>query len=109
VTSAAPEAIVEATGDAAAILDATRRVADSGLVVVAGETLHSLPMNFYPDVHFRGLSLLGVSPPLEEADAIFGRTRVDALVIEWSRASLVRVKTGDPLPLNAPWFVLSGS
>jgi hypothetical protein len=107
-TSEAPRAIVEATGGTAAILDATRRVADSGLVVLAGETFDRVPMNLYPDVHVRGLTLLGVSPPLEEADATFGRTRVDGRVLEWSRASLVRVQKGDSLPLDAPWFVLSG-
>jgi hypothetical protein len=107
--SEVPRAIVELTGDAAAILDATRRVADSGLVVLAGETLDSVPMNLYPDVHVRGLTLVGISAPLEAADALFGRTRVDDRVIDWSRASLVRVRTGDSLPLGAPWFVLSSS
>ena len=102
-----PRAIVETTGDPAAILDATRRVANLGVVVLVGETLDSVQMNLYSDVHVRGLTLLGVSPPLDSTE-VFGRVPVDDRVIQWCRARLVRVQTGVSLAPDAPWFVLPG-
>ena len=70
--------IVETTGDPGTILDAIRRVADLGIVVLVGETLSRRfrikPLSGRPCA---GLTLLGVSPPLQSADAAFGKTRVD--------------------------------
>ena len=60
-----PQAIVDTTGDPSVIAHATRRVADLGTVVLAGEPLgRQFELNLYPDVHVRGLTLVGVAPPL---------------------------------------------
>ena len=62
-----PAAIVEATGEAANIREACGRVEDLGIVVLAGETnRRAVELNLYPDVHVRGLTLVGVPRPSEE-------------------------------------------
>jgi hypothetical protein len=59
----APAAVVDLTGDPDAIVDATRRVADLGTIVLAGNPAgRVIDFDFYPDVHVRGLRLVGVSP-----------------------------------------------
>ena len=104
-----PQAIVEATGEPGKILDATRRVADRGTVVLVGETLgRRVQLNLYPDVHLRGLMLVGVSPPLQTGEAALVETPVDDLAIQWAGECLVRVEPGVPLPLDALWYLLSG-
>jgi hypothetical protein len=60
-----PSVIVDTTGGAAAIADATRRLADLGALVLAAPTEGSISLDLYPDVHLRGLTLAGV-PLLEE-------------------------------------------
>jgi hypothetical protein len=63
-----PMAIVDTTGDPKVIEDATRRLADLGKLVLAGESLgRPFPLNLYSDVHARGLELIGVGPPLSQA------------------------------------------
>jgi hypothetical protein len=63
----APRAIVDTTGDPAVIADATRRVADLGLVVLAGEALgRTGDLDVYPDVHVRGLEIVGAGPLLSQ-------------------------------------------
>lgn len=59
---AAPLAVVETTGTAAAVTSALTRVATGGTVVLAGERVSpKLPVNLYPDVHVRGVRMIGVS------------------------------------------------
>ena len=107
-TSQRPRAIVEATGDPAAILESTRRVADLGKIVLVGESLgRRVQMNLYPDVHLRGLTLIGVSPPLQNAETALDETSLDDRVIRWCRECLVRAQSGVSLPLDAAWYVLA--
>lgn len=59
----APAAVVETTGDPAKIVAATRRVADAGTVVLAGEPLErTYDLDLYSDVHVRGLRVVGRGP-----------------------------------------------
>jgi hypothetical protein len=59
----APAAVVDLTGDPDVIVDAARRVADLGTIVLAGDPAgRVVDFDFYPDVHVRGLRLVGVSP-----------------------------------------------
>jgi hypothetical protein len=102
-----PRAIVDTTGDPSMIVDATQRVADLGTVVLVGESLgRPTEMNLYPDVHARGLSLVGVAAPLEHAGPPLVE-KEDPLV-ESCRETLVGVVAGTPLVAGASWYRLSG-
>ncbi len=62
-----PEAIVETTGDPQAIQAALERVADLGVVVLAGPApAHGAALDLYRDLHVRGLTLLGIPPQQSE-------------------------------------------
>lgn len=60
---ARPAAIIETTGEAAAVEAALQRVEDLGTVVLAGP-LPNRPhaLDLYEDLHVRGLTLVGVPP-----------------------------------------------
>ena len=59
----APEAVVETTGTPEGIREALTRVADLGVVVVAGPLPDGpVSLDLYSDLHVRGLSLVGVRP-----------------------------------------------
>ena len=58
-----PSLIVETTGTVAAFRPALERVADLGTIVIAGPIPDApLAIDFYEDVHVRGLTLIGVPP-----------------------------------------------
>jgi threonine dehydrogenase-like Zn-dependent dehydrogenase len=58
-----PAAIVEASGDPAAIRAALARVADLGTVVLAGPApAAGTSLDLYADVHVRGLTVVGIAP-----------------------------------------------
>jgi hypothetical protein len=63
----APEglhAVIDTTGRPDVLLAATRELANGGLLVLAGEPLgRHLTIDLYPDIHRRGLQLVGVAPP----------------------------------------------
>jgi hypothetical protein len=63
-----PAVVVDTIGSAEAIAEATRSVADLGAVVLAGPTEPFISLDLYPDVHLRGLTLVGV-PLLEDGIA----------------------------------------
>jgi hypothetical protein len=106
-TAERPRAIVELTGDPEAIVAATRRVADLGVVVLAGETNERrTEINLYADVHRRGLTLVGVASPLGQGIVASPPEDDDALV-DWCRESLVRVRVGSPAP-RGPWYRVEG-
>lgn len=65
-----PQGIVETTGDPDAIAAALQRVADLGTVVLAGPLgTRRLDLDLYPEVHRRSLTVTGVSPRVQAADA----------------------------------------
>jgi hypothetical protein len=100
-----PRTVVDTTGDPEVIAAATRRLADLGTLVLAGEALgRTIALNFYPDVHVRGLRLVGVPPPLH---APFTSTD-SADVLDQCRESLVQTSLGVPFPRGAAWYRLSG-
>ena len=105
-----PRAIVETTGDPRAILDATRRVAELGIVVLAGESLGRgvAELNLYPDVHVRGLTLVGVAPPLQDArNSSTEPEPVDASLVAWCLDGLVDVRSGSLVPDDAAWYCVT--
>lgn len=96
-----PEAIVETTGDPDRIAAATRRVADLGLVVLAGDsTGRQLDLDLYPDVHVRGLELVGVAPAYVSELEDDGALPVPAPA---------EVAIGAPLPRAAVWYRVTGT
>ncbi len=102
-----PKAIVDVTGDPAVIADATRRLADLGTLVLVGESLgRRVKLNLYPDVHGRGLTLVGVAPPLQQATA-HAESEIDDPLLESCRELLVQVRFGAPLPLGGAWYRVS--
>jgi hypothetical protein len=104
-----PDAIVDTTGDPRMVVDATRRVAELGTVVLVGESLgRRAEMNLYPDVHARGLKLVGIAPPLQRPEALFAQTDPDDPLVVRCRESLVHVDAGSPLPPGATWYRISG-
>jgi threonine dehydrogenase-like Zn-dependent dehydrogenase len=103
-----PQAIVDVTGDPTVIADATRRLADLGTLVLVGEGLgQKVELNLYPDVHHRGLTLVGIAPPLQRATFEAG-IEADDPVLGSCRELLVRVPSGAPLPRHGVWYRVSG-
>jgi hypothetical protein len=103
-----PRVIIETTGDPSAIVDATRRVAALGTVALVGEPLERrAEMNLYPDVHMRGLTLVGVSPPLQGAGTLFASIDAGGSLVVSARDALVAPTAGATLPLGAAWYRVS--
>jgi len=104
-----PGAIVDTTGDPETLVDAARRVSELGTVVLVGESLgRRAEMNFYPDVHVRGLTLVGIAPPLQRAEVPFAQTDADDPLTAGCREALVHVVAGSPVPPGATWYRVSG-
>ena len=103
-----PRAVVDVTGDPAVIVDATRRIADLGTVVLVGEALgRTADINLYADVHVRGLTLVGVSSPLQRGK--FPKAQADDdYLLEACRASLVPASSDWVLVPGAAWYRVSG-
>jgi hypothetical protein len=103
-----PTAIVDTTGDPAVIADATRRLADLGTLAFVGESVgRKAALNLYQDVHLRGLTLMGVAPPLQRATFLTAIESDDPL-LESCRELLVKVPSGAPLPIDGAWYRVSG-
>jgi hypothetical protein len=102
-----PQAIVDVTGDPAVIADATRRLADLGRLVLVGESLgRKVELNLYPDVHGRGLTLVGIAPPLQHTEFEAG-IEADDPALGSCRELLVQVPSGAPLPPDCAWYRVS--
>jgi hypothetical protein len=89
---------VDTTGDETVIGDATRRLADLGALVLVGEPGDE-PVSFdlYPDVHVRGLRLIGVAGPLAKD---LPATEPPSLFAD----TLVALRAGDGVPAGALWL-----
>lgn len=99
-----PRAVIDTTGDPAAIVGATRRLAALGTLVLAGEMLdRRAEMDLYPDVHVRGLVMVGVAPPLADGGSSVESTEPDEL-LDASQDVLTDAAAGTPLPPGAAWY-----
>ena len=93
-----PAVIVDTIGSGAALDTATRRVDDLGAVILAAPTEPSVSLDLYPDVHLRGLALVGiplledgVAPTAPDALGLARRTLATALEADASRALWYRL------------------
>jgi threonine dehydrogenase-like Zn-dependent dehydrogenase len=97
-----PDVVVDLTGDPEVIRDAVRTVADLGTVVLAGSAMPpSLDLDTYPDLHVRGLRLVGV-PMATAADQ-----PLTAPCAEESPGPPAEVGLGVPVPAGARWYRIS--
>ena len=101
----APTAIVETRGDAASIAASSLRLADLGTLVLAGESAGAaLPLDLYPNVHVRGLRLVGTDPlSPERAETSDG----DEAFLAAFRGLVMDVRLGEPLPEGARCYRVS--
>jgi hypothetical protein len=98
-----PDAIVDTTGDPATIARCAARVADFGTIVLAGEQQgRSFDYDFYPDIHVRGLRIVGVPRPLQSASEFDG-----SIAPETSADPPTRAIFGVPTPERGLWFRVS--
>lgn len=89
-----PACLIDTSGDPQAIRSSAARVASLGTIVLAGEPAgRPLEVNLYPDVHVRGLTLVGVPGPS------VGDQEGPSVVEE----PAVTVTSGEPLP-EAAWY-----
>lgn len=65
-----PAVVVDLTGDPATIRAATDRLADLGTLVLARNATAPVDLDLYPDVHVRGLRLVGVPGPDQSATPV---------------------------------------
>lgn len=100
---ARPTAVVDTTGDAARIREALERLDDLGTLVLAGElTPDTIEVDLYPDVHVRGLRIVGVA-----LDGGAGPFDVPATARAYGESvPPVRVTSSGSLP-PAAWYRLS--
>jgi hypothetical protein len=97
------DVVIDTTGDPAVLTEACMEVADLGTIVLAGEALgRPLDLDVYPDVHRRGLRIVGVAPPLTD-----GPPSSSEPLPQWLIPSLCRVVVGQPLPAGALWYGVS--
>lgn len=102
-----PQAIIDVTGDPRVIADATQRVADLGTLVLAGESLgRTVELNLYPDVHRRGLKLVGIAAPLQHDTFAAGIEPGDPALSSCLEL-LTHVHICAPLPPESAWYRVS--
>lgn len=98
-----PDAVIESTGDPRRIDAAIRGVADLGLVVLAGESIgRRLDLDLYPDVHVRGLELLGV------AAAHVSDLQDEAEPLPVPVPAPTEIPVGSQVPPSAVWYRVTG-
>jgi hypothetical protein len=90
-----PDLIVETRGDPASLVESTQRVADLGVVVLAGvPSVDPFRFDLYPDVHVRGLHVVALPLVLELVQGSTGAQR---------RRQPVHVRLGEPIA-DAHWY-----
>jgi hypothetical protein len=91
-----PAAVIETTGEPSVVREATERVRTMGTVALAGEPLaRAYDLDLYPDVHLRGLRLVGVARPQRTSEMSYEGD---------PRLGLQEVAVGDRLDASARWY-----
>jgi hypothetical protein len=98
----APAAIIDCSGDPDAIREGVRRLDDLGTLVLAGAgTPNLLEIDLYPDVHVRGLRLVGLGVDLDDEAVL-----VRGMLPNSLRTTLCEVGAGDGVEERCTWFRL---
>jgi hypothetical protein len=93
-----PAVVVDLTGDPERIRDATRRLADLGTLVLGRDPAAPCDLDLYPDVHVRGLRLVGAPPAVGvRADGNGPSAQPD----------VVEARAGAPAPRGAALYRVS--
>ena len=102
-----PGAVVDTTGDPAAIRSGLDRLSELGTIVLAGESSgRTLDLDLYASVHRRGLVVVGVAPPVQHIDDAL--TDVEGAEVAQWRSRLVDVSPGTWVPGDALWYRFGG-
>jgi hypothetical protein len=105
--SAQVAAVIDTTGDPSRIEAATRRLSDLGTLVLAGEAVgRRLALELYPDVHLRGLRVVGVGAPLQ-AGVLPSERAADEELSAMLRSTLCGIRSGMAGVRGAAWFAVS--
>ena len=97
-TGVPPAMVVETTGSTAGTARACSIVADLGTVLFAVTPLDgTTPYDLYPDVHRRGLALIGVPDPDGASD--------DGHAPPGAFSAPTEIRSGEAGPLSSRWFV----
>lgn len=101
----APAAVVDTTGAPATIAGALGRLRQLGTLVLAGEPLdRDFTLDLYPDVHVRGLHVVGVETLL--AGDVLG-PEPDPELDELLDRTLAHATLGELLDVRAPWYCIT--
>jgi hypothetical protein len=94
----APRVVVDLTGDPEAIRGALARLADLGTLLLARDPSVPLDLDLYPDVHVRGLRVVGVPRPSAERRPA---------VVAGDVPAPVEATLGEPVAEGAAWYRVS--
>jgi hypothetical protein len=96
-----PAAVIDTTGDPSVVKEATERVRTMGTVVLVGEPLERpYDLDLHPDIHVRGLRLLGVARPQPASESSYD---------EDPRVGLQQLVVGDRLDASALWYCVEAT
>lgn len=99
-----PAAVVDTTGDPERLRDAIRRLDDLGTLILAGvQGEQGFELDLYPDIHLRGLRIVGVPPARVDASA---PAVPDDAIAYLEAEPPAPIRAGEPLP-SAAWYRLN--
>jgi hypothetical protein len=102
-TEVPPAAIVDTSGSPALITDALRRLAELGILVLAGQSRgRDLTLNLYTDLHRRSLTIAGAPAPALNGPPPEGWR----LVLDPAQGEPRRVAAGTRVPPGATWYLV---
>lgn len=90
--------IIEPRSDRASLEESTGRVSDLGTVVLAGVADSAFTFDLYPDVHVRGLRLVGLPLPLDLSPAAGFEPSLPPAI------ELATARLDEPIPDGASWY-----
>jgi threonine dehydrogenase-like Zn-dependent dehydrogenase len=100
-----PAAIVDTSGSPTQISDALRRLAELGILVLAGQSrARDLTLNLYTDLHRRSLTVVGAPAPAVNGNGTVPEDWQAAL--DRAQGGPRRVSAGARVPPGASWYLV---